>query len=625
MGEMAHYACVAIGISRYQFLQPLSYGDADAHSLEQFLVEQTSLPSAHCLLLTDTSPTVDNHSTYPSRENILSWLEAVSQNSLPDESNTTVSNWRWFFFSGYGVNWQQVDYLMPIDSNPEDIAGTGIPVQFIFESLKAQGNENLLVLLDINRSPGFESGNPPGKETVELAHEMGISLVLSSQLDQFSHEAAALGNGIFTAALLEALRYYHSDTTLNNLYQYLCSRTPELSHHHWRPLQKPLLVMPINTPTKGFILPLIANSPEEEEIFISSNGAVINTSGEYTNNSGANSSAITDSSTPQTGTNISLVQRNKAELNQIEPLPGAIVSYPNKQSQSNFNQTSWWQKLLLWGGAALILALIIAAVVFRNRESFISQQRVEPVNAPTPISQTSPTTPNTEATASSSVPLATFSAQESESTSPKPDPIRIQNNQATLAQAKGLIQPNQASLFSQAITVARKVQPGDPLYEEAQENIGRWILVILDLAEGRAKQGNFQAAIAAAQLVPKDNPSLYTKAQKQIEQWQVLFKQQQKNQAIIQAARQEVERYQASSYNRAISILRQVPPAQPGYIEAQELISQASRTIYLIANSRAARGNFEQGIETAALVPKDTPNYQDAQKAIARWRKSNKN
>jgi uncharacterized caspase-like protein len=43
---------------------------------------------------------------------------------------------------------------------------------------------------------------------------MGIALVLSSQLDQFSHEAAALGNGLFTAALLEALRYYHTDTTL---------------------------------------------------------------------------------------------------------------------------------------------------------------------------------------------------------------------------------------------------------------------------------------------------------------------------------------------------------------------------------------------------------------------------
>ncbi|NEP00189.1 MAG: peptidase C14 [Symploca sp. SIO2E9] len=619
---MANYACVAIGISRYQFLQPLSYGDADAQSLQQFLVEQASLPSEHCLLLTDTSPRFGEYSTYPSRENILSWLEAVGQNSLTDGSNTTALNWRWFFFSGYGVSWQQVDYIMPIDGNPEDIPGTGIPMQFLFESLKTQGNENLLVLLDINRSPGFEAGNPPGRETVELAHEMGISLVLSSQLDEFSHEAAALGNGIFTAALLEALRYYHCQTTLNNLYQYLHSRTPELSHHHWRPLQTPLLVMPINTPTQGLILPLIANPLQKERLVVGSNGAVINNTGEETNSTGANSSTITDSSTPQTGTNTSLVPRNPAPLNQIEPKPGAIVSYPNNQSRSDSNQNRWWQRLLLWGGAALILALIIAAVVLRNRESFITQQALEPVSKPSP--QTSLTNPNTEITASSPVPAATLSTQESASTIPKPDPIRIHKNQTTLAQAKGLIQPNQASLFSQAITVARKVQPGDPLYEEAQENIRRWSLVILDLAEGRAKQGNFQGAIAAAQLVSKENSSVHIKAQEKIEQWQVLFKQQQQNQAIIQAARQKVERYQASSYNRAISILRKVPSGQPGYTEAQELISQASRTIYLIANSRAARGNFEHGIETAALVPKNTPYYQDAQKAIARWQKSNK-
>ncbi|NET05199.1 MAG: peptidase C14 [Symploca sp. SIO2B6] len=619
---MAHYACVAIGISRYQFLQPLSYGDADAQSLQQFLVEQASLPPEHCLLLTDTSPTIGEYSTYPSRENILNWLETVGQNSRVDGNDTAASNWRWLFFSGYGVCWQQVDYLMPIDGNPEDIPGTGIPVQFLFESLQAQGNDNLLVLLDLNRSPGFETGNPPGKETVELAHEMGISLVLSSQLDEFSHEAAALGNGIFTAGLLEALRYYHCDTTLNNLYQYLRSRTPELSHHHWRPLQTPLLVMPINTPTKGFILPLIANSVEKEKIAVGTNGAMINSTGKETNNTGANSSTITDSSTSLKGNNTSLVPRNPAPLNEIQSKSGAIVSYQNDRSGSDSTHESWWQKLLLWGGAALVLALIIAAVILRHRESFISQQKIEPVITPTP--QALLTTPTTEATASAPVPSTTLNTQELVSKTANSDPIRIQENQITLAKAKGLIQPNQASLFSQAITVARKVQSGDPLYEEAQENIGRWSLVILDLAEGRAKQGNFQGAIAAAKLVPKDNQSAYAKSQQKLEQWQVLFKQQQQNRGIIQAARQEVERYQASSYNRAILILRQVPSGQPGYTEAQELISQASRTIYLIANSRAARGDWKHGIETAALVPKDTPHYQDAQKAIARWQQSSK-
>jgi uncharacterized caspase-like protein len=72
---MANYACVAIGINRYQFLPPLSYGQADAQALRQFLVCQANLPSSQCLLLTDTSPLVGDKSTYPSRENIVNWLE----------------------------------------------------------------------------------------------------------------------------------------------------------------------------------------------------------------------------------------------------------------------------------------------------------------------------------------------------------------------------------------------------------------------------------------------------------------------------------------------------------------------------------------------------------------------
>lgn len=229
---MVNHACIAIGINHYQFLEPLSYGQADARALQKFLVDQAGLPSEECLLLTDSSLLVNGHSTYPSREMILRWLEVGYSNSKPN------GNWRWFFFSGYGVCWRGVDYLMPIDGNPRDILGTGIPMRSLLSSLKNQG-DNILVLLDINRSAGLEAGTPVGAETVELAHELGISLVLSSQVGQFSHEAAALGNGLFTAALLEALRYYHTDTTLEKLAHYLGDRLPELSQHHWRPIQTP--------------------------------------------------------------------------------------------------------------------------------------------------------------------------------------------------------------------------------------------------------------------------------------------------------------------------------------------------------------------------------------------------
>jgi hypothetical protein len=148
----------------------------------------------------------------------------------------------------------------------------------------------------------------------------------------------------------------------------------------------------------------------------------------------------------------------------------------------------------------------------------------------------------------------------------------------------------------------------------------RWSRVILDLAEGRAKQGNFEGAIAAAQLIPKDEPSVYTKAQQGIEYWKVLTLQQRQNQGIIQAAKKQIQPNQASSYNRAIMTLRKVPRGQPRYAEAQQLTLQWSRTIYLMAQSRASRGKIQQAIQTAAFVPAGTPDSNAAKDAIAKWR-----
>ncbi|HBL59631.1 MAG TPA: hypothetical protein DDZ80_14430 [Cyanobacteria bacterium UBA8803] len=122
-------------------------------------------------------------------------------------------------------------------------------------------------------------------------------------------------------------------------------------------------------------------------------------------------------------------------------------------------------------------------------------------------------------------------------------------------------------------------------------------------------------------MIPKDDPSVYAKAQQAINQWQTLASQQQQNQATIQAAKQKLQRHQASSYNRAIATLRKVPLGQPGSAEAQQLITQWSRQIYLIANSRASRGQFPAAISAAKLVPAGTPSYDAAQNAIARWQK----
>lgn len=613
---MANHACVAIGINRYHFLPPLSYGQADAQALQHFFVGQAKLPSNQCLLLTDSSSAVGDVSTYPSRDNILRSLEAGSQHSwYPD------GNWCWFFCSGYGVNWEGVDYLLPIDGNLDDIPGTAIPMRSLFEALKAQGSENLLVLLDINRSPGLQAGTSVGAQTVELARQMDIALILSSQLDEFSHEAAALGNGLFTAALLEALRYYHTDITLEDLDQYLRVRLPELSQHHWRPIQTPLVLIPSPEARQQLIWPAADNLVIDEQpvgkipasVMFGAGSPISNALG----NSSPNGTAASVQNTPVPEEKQELPRATAAASNPSASNSSAMILHPARQSPAN--QTSWWKPLLLLaGGAALVLVLAIASLILRNQNRVTTQQAIE-----APIARESPTptplSPSPKVTVSPIVVLNP-TPQPSVTSSPTSAPNRLQANQAVLTQAKGMLRSNQASMFSKAIIEARKIRPGEPLYQEAQQSITRWSEVILDLAEGRAEQGNYSSAIAAAQLVPKDNPSVYAKAQQILERWKQMATQQKQNQAIIQAARQQVQPNQASSYNRAIATLRKIPPNQPGYAEAQQLIAQASRTIYLIAQSRASRSRFQEAMQTASLVPAGTPYSDASQKAIAKWK-----
>jgi hypothetical protein len=614
---MVNHACIAIGINRYQFFPPLNYGQADAQELRQFLVRQADLPSSQCLLLTDTSALNDDQSTYPSRDNIWRWLEADHQNSRHSE------NWRWFFFSGYGVNWEQADYLMPIDGNPDDIPGTGIPVRSLFESLKAQGGDNILVLLDINRSQGiFET--PVGAQTVELASQMGIALVLSSQLDEFSHEAAALGRGLFTEALLEALRYYQADITLEHLTQYLHARLPELSQHHWRPVQTPLTVIPLEEARQQLILPTAKNSLVSQQAALEIPKEFIpNTRLQDKNSYGENGSNGTAVPAHRTAGSAVGTQAIKVSIptttttsNQAIPASGAMIHYPNREPEPENNKTPLWQQILLWGGGAvLVLVLMIAPVILRNRDAFISKQPVKP-----PATKESPITPPLSSTNPSSANRPNPTGKPLVA-SPQPSPMsRLQANQATLDQAKRLLRPNQASLFNKAIIQARSIKSGDPLYQQAQQDIKRWSEVILDVAEGRAERGEFEAAIAAAQLVPTDNQSVYTKAQQTINQWTVLRTQQQQNKSIIETAKKQIRPNQAWSYDRAITTLNKIPSGQPGYVEGQQLIAQWSQEIYRIAQLRGSQRRFQQAIKAASLIPAGTPSYEMAQEAIAKWR-----
>ena len=591
---MANPACVAIGINRYQFFQPLSYARADAEALRLFLVEQAGWSSDRCLLLTEASPPIRNRSTYPSRENLIDWVDNFVRESVQS------GDLLWFFFSGYGVNIRGEDYLMPLEGKPDDIS-TGISVRSLFERLKQRGDAPVLVLLDINRSQAPQANYRVGHQTVELAKQLGIPVVLSGQLDELSYEAAKLGHGLFTAGLLEILGYTQA-MTLAGLDRDLRERVPELSQNHKRPVQTPLTTLSSLDAGKRLIFAY------KHQL----SGEILNADSLNTSSRANPSTATPDGTTASLAANGAQTQTKQAAL-----VPA--FSTNGKPTLAN-DQTTWQQNLLLWGSGLALVVLMIAGVLLRNRDALIGQQGLE--------RSTNATATNSIANSQLSIQNSQALRRESLSTTqnskiPNFSQSQQQSSQEVLNKARTLIVPNQASQFSQAIAQASKIPQKDPLYNQAQQDIARWSGVILDLAKGRAQKRNFLGAIAAAQLVPSDQP-IYKESQQAIAQWQDLAKQQQTNQDLLQTAKGLINPAQASSYNKAITAVSKIPREQPDYTEAQQLIAKWSQTIYQMAQYRASKGKFQEAIQTANLVPPKTPDYEAAQKAIALWKAKTK-
>ncbi|MGB7708866.1 MAG: caspase family protein [Microcoleus sp.] len=607
---MKHHACIAIGINQYQLLQPLSYAALDAEGLYAFLVEEAGFSPDGCLLMTDTSPSLWGHSTYPNRENILRLTETLCTEHLKQ------GDVLWCFFSGYGVSYEGKDYLMPVDGNPADIQGTGIPVQLLLNTLKNAPTETVLVLVDMNRSQSVKAGETIGVETAQLARDLEIPTLLSCRPNQVSRETSALRQGFFTTALLEGLRSGQC-MTVKGLDRFLSDRLPELCDHHLRPKQEPLMV--VNPPGKAHlvILPDVSEMPTTALAGRNGNvtvGAEINgydrpqmatATAQLFVKEELPAAARTSSESP------AQMPSQVSAPNTVRPTDGG-EERPNLQKPEDLDNggsdKSFLQQLILWSGATALVLLL--GVFVTNRSIFVGQQEGNP---PTRAQKAQNPPPQRSAGASRAQNNPTIVPARTQS---KPQP----SSQQVWAEAKTLLKDGSASSFNKAVEVARTIPPTDPLYPQAQQDIDRWSLTILDIANGRAARGDFQGAIGAAKLMPDLNKPAYNQSQEAIAQWKELSKEQQINVALLSAAKAQIKRGDVSSYSKGIQKANQIKSGQPKYEEAQRLIGEWSETIFKIAQLRSSQGKLKEAVQAASLVPSGTKSYQPAQKAIANWK-----
>lgn len=665
---MASHWPVIVGINQYQSLQPLMYAQFDALELRDFLVNEVGLPAEYCSLMTDISSVVYQGAAAPTREVLLQRLAQSCDRAGPEDT-------LWFFFSGYGVQWQGQDYLLPIDADPNRIEQTGIPVETILTRLHQGNHRQSVVMLDMNRPQSALSsathGSPLGTQTLALAQALAIPLVLSCQPDQFSQETLAVRHGLFTEALIEAMRF-HGCLTLAQLVDYLRVRVPELCQHHWRPPQNPVAVMPPGQQYLMLVPPSLVGQmpvgvPAEPEFDIPEQPApdlmVLPESLD---------SAWPIHPGPVPSDDLSecppTVQPIPAELPVQPPTdvtPPAWMDPLNPTASPGSKVVPWRR----WG--LLAVGLVLLGLLGRSLSRWLAPASPQPEASlevsPEASPEASPETTLEAPPEAAAPPAEAVEVPPGEGGEPLfpgtavsgaealerarnalaqrqfgealgwlnqiPEPERPPDFQALVTQAetgyasislsgnaaldeaRRLIEPLSASLFNDAIEQARQVPVGDPAYDQAQADIQRWSQVILDLAEGRAASGDLSGAVSAARLVPEDQGEIWGQAQAQIQQWE----QRQINRRLLQEAQSLLQPDQATSFEAAIALARQIPPDYPESPIAQERIDQWSRDILAIARARAADGQIPGAISAAGLVPPGTSAYDQAQEEIRGW------
>jgi hypothetical protein len=689
---MANQWALLIGINQYKALQPLMYAQADAIALRDFFVDELGVPVNHCTLLTDLSAAIEPHAYAPLRQEIEHQLEILCRDQV--QPGDTL----WVFFSGCGLAENGQDYWMTLDSEPMHLAETAIPITRIFDRLSKARTDQILLVMDMNRSQGAIGHRDIGAQSLTLAQDFGIPTLLSCQPDEFAHETLQLRHGLFTKAVLEGLRY-HGCVTVSQLAAYVSDRVPELCEHYYRPPQKPAMVIPADkkflmiAPSAGIVdldpapgSPLPSGPPNGS----AANGPAMPPVGQSpvppppppqrptpprvpatpiappTGASGAEEDATvaaaiaTDTLPP--GQPLAVSPPPSEELpHQSE---GAIVHRPTEDDGDAEDDDNPLSNFWKWGALAAALAFLVGVFLRYQPELFGNTERADRPDTP---AQEGDTVAPATAVPNTVDPEAGGESANGEPLFPEPvDPIeagqtalqraeeaiaanrygeaqawlnevppelqdnRYQSllqeasgevaeaavrNQGILQSARQIIQPTSASKFNDAIEQARRIPPEDPLYEQAQADMARWSRIILDLAEGRAASGEIALAIAAARLVPDDQPEVYSLAQQRITAWE----QQIANQELIRQTQNSLQPGQASSFNDAIRTLEQITPDQPGYTTARERSDAWSEDILAIARARAAQGNLPGAIAAARLVPPNTAAYEQAQLEIERW------
>jgi soluble cytochrome b562 len=202
-----------------------------------------------------------------------------------------------------------------------------------------------------------------------------------------------------------------------------------------------------------------------------------------------------------------------------------------------------------------------------------------------------------------------------------------------LADALSNAESGTALGLEDAIASAQKLGADRPLYDKAQEFIGRWQrekedVARLERARTFAKSGlsaDIRTAIAEAQQIPVGNPR-YQEARTQIRRW-ASEAETIEDQPYLDRAKQIASFGGVPSFQEAIQEASHIAPGRALYKEAQSKIGEWTRSIQRIedqpfldqARALADGGNLPAAISAAQQIRAGRSLYDEAQGSIRSW------
>ncbi|MEO0827438.1 MAG: SUMF1/EgtB/PvdO family nonheme iron enzyme [Cyanobacteria bacterium J06635_15] len=245
---MARNWAITIGINGYRYLQRLQYAKRDADSVRQFFSQELGFEQVYHFtedappIPQDYGPDLDSN---PNCTTLRRFFRTRFEQPFLREGDNL-----WCFFAGHGIRDRNRDYLIPIDGDRGDLAGSAISINYISERLRCSGADNIILLIDACRSyEGRRDGMGIGQEK-----QQGVITLFSCSPEESSYEIQELQHGVFTHVLIESLRLQGEGNcaTVERLYQRLRYYVPQLTRQYKRVAQTPYGV--IEPPSKNHLI-----------------------------------------------------------------------------------------------------------------------------------------------------------------------------------------------------------------------------------------------------------------------------------------------------------------------------------------------------------------------------------